>query len=277
MSQEMTATHTAGWLSLLQITGDDRISFLQGQLTQDVAALSPDRPVALAASCDAKGRVLAVLTLVYSPDVLYAAVRRDVAQTWVEHVLRYRMRAKVDITPCDDRILTDGPADASLFDPRQPDGPATTHGDGSIRWQLGQLSEALQEPSADTPISDNLAWRKARLQAGIADIGPASSGSFTPHMLNLDRLSAISFSKGCYTGQEVVARTEHLGAVKRRAWLLRSGDGSALEDGASVIGNDRAVGRIAVSAGDLGLAVLSNDAAGAALTLEDGRALSREV
>ena len=59
-------------------------------------------------------------------------------------------------------------------------------------------------------------WRTARIRAGLVDIGAENTEKYTPHMINLDRSGAVSFTKGCYTGQEVVARTENLGRVKRR-------------------------------------------------------------
>ncbi len=89
----------AHWLTLLEVTGEDRETFLQGQLTQDLATLTAASPVRFAASCDAKGRVLAVLTLIRDGDRLFAALRADRADDWLAHVLRYRLRAKVDLVP----------------------------------------------------------------------------------------------------------------------------------------------------------------------------------
>ena len=266
---------SACWLSLLSISGDDRVSFLQGQLTQDVSLLSNDRPTTLAASCDAKGRVLAVLTLMYTPDTLYAAIRHDLRDTWVAHVLRYRMRAKVDITDAQDIVLNANEPAAEGFDPRQPDGAAPLFDDGLPAWRFGQLGEALSRDH--DPLLTNDRWRQLRLRAGVADVGPATSGAFTPHMLNLDRLGAISFRKGCYTGQEVVARTEHLGAVKRRAWLLQADGDAPLTEGATISADGRSAGRIAAASGNLAIAVLGNDYASAPLTLEDGRPLVRHA
>jgi folate-binding Fe-S cluster repair protein YgfZ len=87
------------------VTGEDRETFLQGQLTQDLGSLTPAAPVRFAASCDPKGRVLALLTLIRDGDGLYVALRADRADDWLAHILRYRLRARVDIAPTADRRL----------------------------------------------------------------------------------------------------------------------------------------------------------------------------
>ena len=80
------------------------------------------------------------------------------------------------------------------------------------------------------------------IRAGIPWIDERNSEEFTPHMLNLDRLGAISFSKGCYTGQEIVARTEHLGKSKRRLMRYRA-DRPGIAPGDSVTDGERTVGQ----------------------------------
>lgn len=263
----------APWLTLFEVTGEDREAFLQGQLTQDLATLTAEAPVRFGASCDPKGRVLALLTLIRDGDRLFVALRADRADAWLAHILRYRLRARVDIAPAVDHrlIAHDAPPD---WGPLSDQGSAAA-GDGPLAWRVGAIAEALLPVDAEPPagVIDNVAWRRARIDAGIADVGPAAAGEFTPHMLSLDRIEAISFSKGCYTGQEVVARTEHLGKVKRRARRIASNEGG-LEEGAAVIAAGRTVGRVAVAMGDAGLAVLPELDDAAALALDDGRDVS---
>jgi folate-binding protein YgfZ len=88
---------------------------------------------------------------------------------------------------------------------------------------------------------DEAAWRQARIAAGLPDIDASNGEQFTPHMLNLDRSGSISFEKGCYTGQEVIARTQHLGASKRRLMRYRIladeiSVGDSLDDGEQKVG-----------------------------------------
>lgn len=260
------------WLTLLEATGEDRADFLQGQLTQDLRQLDPSFPVRLAASCDAKGRVLAVLTLIRHGDRLLLALRADLAEAWLTHVLRFRLRARVDLAPCEDlkllAVASEGGWTPLAEAAREL--PLTAE----PGWRMGNITERLVAATESADSLDAPTWRAARIAAGIADVGPAAAGDFTPHMLGLDRVGAISFSKGCYTGQEVVARTEHLGAVKRRAQLVRVSDGS-LEEGAALHSGERTAGRIVAASGDAALAVLPLADDGEPLTLEDGRAVAR--
>jgi hypothetical protein len=88
----------------------------------------------------------------------------------------------------------------------------------------------------------------ALIRAGIATIDDTNSETFTPHMLNLDKLGAISFDKGCYTGQEVVARTEHLGKSKRRAMRYQA-DAEGIAVGDKLSDGERNVGEVVNVAG----------------------------
>ena len=129
--------------------------------------------------------------------------------------------------------------------------------------------------SPATPGQDTAGdMRLHRLLAGIAEPGPETVGNYTPHMLGLQHLNAISFNKGCYTGQEIVARTEHLGAAKRGPLLLSTDGGAPLTEGADVFGSDRKLGTIAASADRFGIAVINLDYEGD-ITTTDGRSLQR--
>lgn len=260
------------WLTLVEATGEDRDDFLQGQLTQDVRRVDASFPVRLAASCDAKGRVLAVLTLIRRGDRLLLALRADQAEAWLAHVLRFRLRARVDLVPCDDLHLVASASEAGWSPLAEAAREQPLTEDAS--WRIGGVMERLVPATEANDTLDASTWRAARISAGVADVGPAVTGDFTPHMLGLDLVGAISFSKGCYTGQEVVARTEHLGAVKRRAQRVGVSEGS-LEEGAALHLGERTVGRIVAASGGLALAVLPVADDGEPLTLEDGRAVAR--
>jgi folate-binding protein YgfZ len=118
-------------------------------------------------------------------------------------------------------------------------------------------------------------WTAADIAAGLPQVLPETSGSFVPQMLNLDLLEAISFSKGCYTGQEIVARTQHLGRIKRRSFRYRLPGGAAPAPLAPLFLDGAKVAEVVMSAtvGDAVelLAVTSLEARGHALETEDGR------
>jgi hypothetical protein len=120
------------------------------------------------------------------------------------------------------------------------------------------------------PLSDT-EWKLALIQAGIPTIEAATTEKYTPHMLNLDCLGAISFSKGCYTGQEVVARTEHLGRAKRRLMHFRM-DAPGVQAGDRVIHDGQEVGEVVNVAGPHLLAVAPVELHGEELSIDGRRA-----
>ncbi|MEN7343138.1 MAG: hypothetical protein AAAFM81_09340 [Pseudomonadota bacterium] len=255
-------------LTVLRASGVDHKTFLQGQLTQDIQLLSEDRPAMLAASCDAKGRVLAVLTVVHDPEGTLIVIRSDIADDWIETVLRYRLRAKVDIDTVQDRAIHRNDLDTpGLFELTQQAGTPAP-----LRWRVGDSVEHIAKAIGD-PFEYSTA-RRHRLLAGIAEPGPLTVGKFTPHMLGLQHQNAISFNKGCYTGQEIVARTEHLGAAKRGPIIIASNDGSTLIEGTNVLADDKKLGVIASAEDSLAIAVV-NLGVDDALSTADGRALRR--
>ncbi len=111
-------------------------------------------------------------------------------------------------------------------------------------------------------------WRLANLRAGIPEIGLAQSEQFTPHMLNLDLLGAASIDKGCYPGQEIVARTHYRGATKRR--MLRFESRAPVAPGDKVVDGDRSVGDVVNTVGNDLLAIVSLDKADADLSINGG-------
>lgn len=135
--------------------------------------------------------------------------------------------------------------------------------------QFGHRDASADDLGVTGPFGD---WRLENLLAGIPDIRAAQSEQFTPHMLNLDLLDAISFDKGCYTGQEIVARTHYRGATKRRMFRFESE--APITEGAEVYDGERKVGDVVNVIGNDLLAVIPVDSRDAGLAV-DGTALKR--
>ncbi len=209
----------------ITISGADAAEFLQGQLTSDVRALVEGESPVLSAWCNPKGRVIALFRLRLADGVYRLALPGELADAVVKRLTLFRFRARVDL----------GIEDALPAD-------------------LGQASGELPD-----------AWLRRQFEGGIAEIREAGSEEFTPHMLNLDLLDAVSFDKGCYTGQEIVARTHYRGATRRR--MLRYGFSGAADPGDKLMLGDRPVGEVVNVLGDELLAVAPLDDAEAGLTV----------
>jgi folate-binding protein YgfZ len=220
---------------ILSLRGPDARTFLQGQLTNDVERLTETRLLP-AAVANAQGRVLAAVRLLGMPDGALIWLSASEATALRAHFARFILRAKVEMRDesAGWRVLRldagAGEAPAALFPGALPDhGTVVRHGELLVtgldaQGRIGILgpAEALApvaaalEPSAKAGGSQEL----ADIRSGWPDIQAETRALFVPQMLNLDLLGAISFRKGCYIGQEVIARTQHLGRIKRR--MLRA-------------------------------------------------------
>jgi folate-binding protein YgfZ len=238
-------------MGALRFVGPDAVAFLQGQVSNDTAPLSQGIPV-LAAHSTPQGRVLAVLHLLPHSSGIIGILPRDIAAATRDRLRKYVLRSKVAIEDVSAQIAVSGvdagalaaagfgaaPAAAEY---REQDGVgvAAVRRDGAPEryWMVG---DAAAIPSSDNVQADTVerAWRLGDIREGSPQVYAATSELFVAQMLNLDLIGGISFDKGCYSGQEIIARTQHLGRIKRRMSRLRLPPGSwsigqplRLEDG----------------------------------------------
>jgi folate-binding protein YgfZ len=209
-------------LGALRIKGSDGVRFLQGQLSNDVQLLSSEHSV-LAGYHNPQGRTIAVLQLLRTaPDEILAILPRELAALVAARLAKFILRAKVAIEDISMRVRIDGvvanseapPADASATLVRVAGEPR--------RWLAIRAADAIHPTSGDRSL-----WRRLDIAAGLPQVYAATSEEFVAQMLNLDALGAIAFDKGCYTGQEVIARAHYRGRVKRR--MQRFGTHSSQE------------------------------------------------
>jgi folate-binding protein YgfZ len=236
-------------LGVLRARGPDMVSFLQGQLSNDLALLSPQRSQ-LAGYHNPQGRVIAVLRLLQlAPEDLLAVLPAELAAPVAARLSRFILRAKVRLTDESPQwrirgLLPRGPGgnDAALpaagNEVSRIEGACVVRLAGApARWLW--VSAASGEPLPPSPAADPLAWQRLAIAAGEPQVYAATSEEFIAQMLNLDCLGAIAFDKGCYTGQEIIARAHYRGRVKRRMQrfvtaarqALAPGDAGTLSDG----------------------------------------------
>lgn len=226
---------------LLIVTGPDAATFLQGQLTNDVRAIGPGN-VVLAACNTPQGRVAALVRIVARDGALWLLLPRGLVAPLVERLRRYVLRAKVQFRDASADFRFAGRLDGGGA-PSHERAPGTL---SRVRLRGGTLLVASADDLAaelgGSTCVDASRWHAAQIAAGEPDVLPEAAEEWIAQMLNLDLLDGISFTKGCYTGQEIVARTQHLGRIKRRAFRYRSAAADAvpapkqalLRDGAKV-------------------------------------------
>ena len=261
-------------MGVLAFRGPDSVRFLHSQLTADVTRIAPGAAMP-AAWCNAQGRVLAVLWLLAVPDGVLALLPRTLAASTAEGLRRFVLRSRVTVGDESDRLQVAGlvcATEGELDGLALPDGVALGRLPGDRAWLVGPDApqEALRPGLASR---SEAAWVALSVRRGEATVLPPTSGEWIPQMLNLDLIGAISFSKGCYPGQEIVARAHHLGRVKRRMARYHVIAGPLPASGQPLFIADEKVADVVITApGDPAelLAVVNLDALGYPLTDASG-------
>lgn len=224
-------------LTSILVEGRDSATFLNGQFTCDVAAL-PDGHWQWGGYCSAKGRLLTTFRLGRLGDTWVLQLPSALATDFVTRLRRFVLRAKVTFTDlgtaCEAGRLPAGPAAGEI----------RRVGDRCV-WGLGEGWVAADTPPQTEPRGNDRPGWSVDIALGAPWILPATAEAFVPQMVDLDRQGGVSFSKGCYPGQEVVARARYLGEVKRHLLRLTLPTGTPAAPGDTVTGEeDRPVGTI---------------------------------
>jgi len=232
------------WTSI-RVSGADRYDFLQGQLTQDMDKIRDGQPM-LAGWANAKGRLLCVAWVLDWHDAIHLLLPAELADTVAKRLRMFVLRADVEISLADTKVWfldnnyteEDAPIpcfekDFCLFQ---------LNASSPLMLGFGELPDGVADTGDDLPDADST-WRAACISAGLPWVYAATSETFLPQMLNLDQLEAISFSKGCYVGQEIVARTQNLGRIKRRMFGFSTG-GKTIHAGDAVKAGEDTAGTV---------------------------------
>ncbi|HWJ35528.1 MAG TPA: hypothetical protein VNR70_09675 [Steroidobacteraceae bacterium] len=223
-------------LGLLRFAGPDSLSFLQGQISNDVAPLAKGAPI-VAAYSTPQGRVVAVFHLLPHSSGVVALLPREIVLPTLERLRKYVLRAKVQIEDLSEQFPIMGwhgiaalthsglpvPDATQGYAERNGIGVACVGSDPNRYWAIGTSQDLDKYAAMTTETAQRVEhdWRLADIRAGVPQIYAATREMFVAQMLNLDLLDGISFTKGCFTGQEIIARTQHLGRIKRRLFRLR--------------------------------------------------------
>ncbi|PMY67178.1 MULTISPECIES: folate-binding protein YgfZ [Pseudomonas] len=220
---------------VLAVRGPDASKFLQGQLTCNLNYLS-DSQSSLGARCTQKGRMQSSFRILLEGDGCLLAMATELLEPQLADLKKYAVFSKAKLS--DESALWArfglGNADtllAGLGLELPPEDGAITRSDGLIAirvsadrtelWAPADKAEVLREQlTAQLPEGDLNQWLLGQIRAGIGQVMPATRELFIPQMLNLQAIGGVSFKKGCYTGQEIVARMQYLGKLKRRLYRL---------------------------------------------------------
>lgn len=226
------ATPLNHW-SVIRVQGADAANFLHQQLSQDMLALSTEQ-ARLAAYCTAKGRMLAsFLVLRLEPDVFLLLCSADLAQAMTQRLRMYVLRSKVTLD--DPGLALHGLIGAPAQQAWGGKATAWATRRGALGWLLALPAARL--PGTDsacervvligeplpTPAPaavDPGVWDALEIMSGVPRIEAVNSEQFVPQMINFDLVGGINFKKGCYPGQEIVARSHYLGTLKRRTFVF---------------------------------------------------------
>ena len=238
---------------VLALSGPDAAAFAQAQFMNDVTALG-DGDWQWNGWLTPKGRLVALFALLrIDAGTFWLLLPDHPADTLAEALRRYVFRSKVKLEARADLHVSGHGAVDSEPDMRRFDTDAA--GGLSLAWPGGRRID-ITPPAPAAPDADALLrWRGADLRAGIPRLVPGQSSQWTPQQLSLERLQAFSVKKGCYTGQEIVARTHFLGQAKRGLVLLEAA--SPLSPGAEISDGQRAIGQVIAVAGTLAQGVAS--------------------
>lgn len=238
---------------LILIDGADASNFLQGQLTNSVLGMTPCQSGTIASGftavrfsgyCSAKGRLLAsawICLLATGSSTQYACfVSRDLASSFAKRLAMFVLRSKVTIRDVSNEWFLYGalPAPETAPPTLPVDAIALALGapvNGSMPQRIVFASQVDLADSSNAKVE---IWNASEVASGIPRIVAATQDQFVPQMINLESLGAIDFKKGCYPGQEVVARSQYRGAIKRRLFLARVKSPELVKPGMEIFHED---------------------------------------
>jgi len=256
---------------LIRVSGDDANSFLQGQLSNDINQVTQNHSQ-MSVYCSPKGRAMALFRVFNFDNAYFLSLPSDIAETTLKRLKMFIMRSDVTMDDVTDDYFHFGIAGKDATSsiktalkltelPSETDGSSTTNGinlqklaGNPDRFELiGPFDQAIHlwnELKINCQPVGLSAWNLQRINAGIPEIHRNSVEAFVPQMLNLQLINTINFQKGCYPGQEIVARTKYLGKLKKRLYLAEIPSADNIEIGTDIYqsgDNAQSVGKVVLA------------------------------
>jgi len=282
------------YLAVIKVSGDDAESFLNGQFTSNIEKFS-EHQLQFSAWCNPKGQVKTTFYIYRLADSFYILLPEELKVSFLKQLSMYILRADVQLTDQSDIVTRLGlcleKSDLDQADVGQSD-ILNQLPDNVVVFPLASLEseqkqsryiivadieqaesirDSLTEIFADT---DPSVWKLLDIQAGIPWLSPETSEKFLPQMLNLDLIEALDYQKGCYPGQEIIARLHYRGELKRKLYLTTCTSNETPGSGISIVTSEnKTIGTVIQAQTEVEttyiLAVIDNDSIQDNLSLND--------
>ncbi len=256
-------------LGVITVTGEDAARFLHGQLSNDIEHLGADR-LALAGYCTAKGRLLATFRVWRDEQAIHLLLPRELLPGVIKRLSMFVLRAKVRLADQSEAwrawavfgagaasklralgcTVPAAPGECARFDGARI---ARLHGSARVPERFLLLAPASETEKvlaglAELPAVGNGAFWWSEIDAGVPTVFAATQEKFVPQMINFEVVGGVSFSKGCYPGQEVVARSQYRGKLKRRMQLAQCAVAAPAGSDVFAAGEAEAAGTVVMAA-----------------------------
>ncbi len=253
--------------STIKVEGDDRVQFLQGQLTQDINLISQNNAL-YAGFCNPKGRMLAFMLCYLDHESIHLQIDSSIQNFILQKLRMYILRSKVSLKLANETFTCVGFVGSKVLLTKNIQPPKNyldiIQSDGIMIMRLGKDDDRYQLMGETSKVNEFMKlnfseyssmsfndWNNLNILDGIPDIYPTTQEAFIPQSLNMDLIEGINFKKGCYTGQEIVARTHYLGKVKRRMYRAFIKSRADLNPGDLILNNNgEEIGQLVRSANE---------------------------
>ena len=213
--------------SVIDVSGPDAEAFLDSQLTSDVKNIKI-KSLTRSGYCNPKGRLIATPYVIRNANSFNLLLPNDLVDEFISRISRFILRAKVSINENDALaivgVIAQAGAKISIRELDELDNEILeiNSRQGFILCPFDSLASFWVKTTQSYLPSQFEHWEIENIRNGIVNIGDATKEQFLPQMINLEKHKGVSFTKGCYPGQEIVARTKYLGSVKRKLCYFRS-------------------------------------------------------
>ncbi len=241
-------------VSALKVSGSDRVSFLNGQLTNDITLLNPESTM-LAGWCNNKGRLVTICQLVDWQEAIWLLMPASIIKNVKKKLGMYVLRADVQLEIAEATLV--GLGDGADVDTAELNGNVYADENGFIVKVVGDPTRSIYlipdlvdvDNEEIDEVEPGYFWLRG-VQLGLPRLHPETQEKFVAQQVNLDLLNGISFNKGCYIGQEIIARTQNLGRIKRRMYSYTCAHNELAEPGSILLSDGKTAGQIVDAVSD---------------------------